>query len=705
MKTLTLLFLIPFAAMAYDRPLNQSLDLATAKESPSSLSFYRGESLAYVLTPTAGGLPLNVSTGAACEWIIANSPAVTSGVLDVTGAVATNGVCTFRAGTTQTLMAATVGAQNPYWSFVRITDAGEQVCASWTPLTVLASPTAGMTYPAISFQEPLWIAARPYLLWSTNCDGTSIVFSNGVLSAISAPAPDAQARARITVLESGTQTWNAAGTWTASNFCTLAAAQALTNGYAGTQYVAAAITAATGALSGGVSAAITNGYASTGYVAGAVATGTAGLARASSLPGSYVTSVNGQTGAVTVAGSSSQDFSTNASYLVTSNLAAGAVQAVMFNVPDSNTVIVSDGGAMSWLGATGVYHRINSTTYAMTNGTDPYTLSDGATLTIQWEIILTGSVHMYLEYWPLTLPTNLVAEAGYSGLAHIAYGVKTVTNAAPKPDGTMLFFGEFSGVGSNLTGVTAANWTGSTDAVTWAAWQSTSGKVDVGAANLTGVSNQVVSLTGRAVTNPATGLAAGLATGTPIYVSATLAGLGGVTNTAAGVAAAGGVTGTPWTAQGYQTGAGVTGTVNGLIIASNLVTSGQASNIISGYGYLTNDSWQDQNVLSIVNGTCTLSRAATASPGILAPTGAAVVVVAPTLSDFPTNGRALFDFTLDLTACSGSVAWPSNLWDYTSTTNPSVSSITTGKAFTIIAEKSPRLTRFVFSASPAQVVP
>ena len=50
------------------------------------------------------------------------------------------------------------------------------------------------------------------------------------------------------------------------------------------------------------------------------------------------------------------------------------------------------------------------------------------------------------------------------------------------------------------------------------------------------------------VTNTAAGIiGAGGATGTPLYVETqTIIGLGGITNTAAGIAAAGGVTGTPW---------------------------------------------------------------------------------------------------------------------------------------------------------------
>jgi hypothetical protein len=71
------------------------------------------------------------------------------------------------------------------------------------------------------------------------------------------------------------------------------------------------------------------------------------------------------------------------------------------------------------------------------------------------------------------------------------------------------------------------------------------------------VSNLAVAALPAASTNGAEwGSHTGLATGTPLYVeSQTLASLGGITNTAAGIAAAGGLTNRQWIAWSSVTGA------------------------------------------------------------------------------------------------------------------------------------------------------
>jgi hypothetical protein len=153
------LILSALSAVASDRVISQTVDTATARVQPQTIGFFRGESVSYTVTPRYGTNAIAVSTNAQAYWTVTYSSNINYGVLNKTGTVTTAGVSVFAASITDTLMPA--GA---YDSFVRIVDISgtstSLVTASRSTLTVFKSPYAGTTsFPALSFLEPLWVAA------------------------------------------------------------------------------------------------------------------------------------------------------------------------------------------------------------------------------------------------------------------------------------------------------------------------------------------------------------------------------------------------------------------------------------------------------------------------------------------------------------------------------------------------------------------
>lgn len=143
------------ASMGADRTISQTVDTTTARVNPSAIGFFRGESVAYTVTPLYRTTAISVSPGATATWTICTQTNVQAVVMDLSGSVASNGVCTFSAAVSNTTMAA--GA---YDSFVKIQDGATLVTASRTTLNVYKSPYPES--PAVvpyAWSEPLWMAA------------------------------------------------------------------------------------------------------------------------------------------------------------------------------------------------------------------------------------------------------------------------------------------------------------------------------------------------------------------------------------------------------------------------------------------------------------------------------------------------------------------------------------------------------------------
>jgi hypothetical protein len=155
------------SASAADRIINQTVDTSTARVQPQAIGFFRGESVTYTVTPLLGTNAISVSTNAASYWTVCYASNINVGVLSLTGTVTTAGVSVFSAAITNTLMSA-----GKYDSFVNIMDTGALVTSSRSTLEVYKSPYAGTTaFPAISFSEPLWVAASNSIVYSNQMGG------------------------------------------------------------------------------------------------------------------------------------------------------------------------------------------------------------------------------------------------------------------------------------------------------------------------------------------------------------------------------------------------------------------------------------------------------------------------------------------------------------------------------------------------------
>jgi len=154
--------LAAFPALSADRVISQTVDTSTARVQPAAIGFFRGESVAYTVTPRLGSAAITVSTNATATWTVCPQTSTTTAVLEVSGAVATNGVCVFASPIASNTMAA--GA---YDSFVRIQDGATLVTASRSTLYVYKSPYPDS--PSVvpySFAEPLWMSASNRVVYS-----------------------------------------------------------------------------------------------------------------------------------------------------------------------------------------------------------------------------------------------------------------------------------------------------------------------------------------------------------------------------------------------------------------------------------------------------------------------------------------------------------------------------------------------------------
>ena len=227
-KITAVLILCAASVYAGDRLIPQTVDTATARVQPRAIGFFRGESVTYTVTPMYGSAAISVSSNATAYWTACYASNINVGVINVTGTVTTAGVATFSLAVTNTLMPA-----GTYDSFVRIQDGASLVTASRSSLTVFKSPYAGTTaFPALSFLEPLWAAASSRVVY-TNQMGSGSTW-NGTQWTFAGSGGGITA-AEVTNIVTGLSYPLASNP---SNYCTLAAAAALTNGLASTSYVA-----------------------------------------------------------------------------------------------------------------------------------------------------------------------------------------------------------------------------------------------------------------------------------------------------------------------------------------------------------------------------------------------------------------------------------------------------------------------------------